>query len=443
MQENNQKGRSIAIVAMIFLFGMIAFVTNLAAPIGVIWKNQPALEGSNTLGMLGNMMNFLAYLFMGIPSGKMLQRIGYKKTALVAVAFGFFGVFIQFLSGQLFTQSLLMGLPTNFYVYLLGAFVAGISVCMLNTVVNPMLNLLGGGGKKGNQLLQIGGTLNSFMGTLTPMLVGALIGTVTKDTAISDVNIVLYLAMGIFAVTFIILSFIPIADPESNNTEGVTFEHSPFYFRHFTLGVIAIFLYVGTEVGIPGTLNFFLSDTSAAGAGLNVATAATIGGFAAGTYWLLMLVGRFVAGLIGSKVSSRVMMSTTNAIGVCLIITAMVLPKTVTGAMPVFTGSGFEMTELPLSAILLVCCGLCTSVMWSCTFNLATEGLGKYTAAASGIFMTMVVGGGILPMVQNAIADKAGYMVSYVVPLVAMCYMFFYALWGSRIVNKEASEEQA
>ena len=127
MQENNQKGRSIAIVAMIFLFGMIAFVTNLAAPIGVIWKNQPALEGSNTLGMLGNMMNFLAYLFMGIPSGKMLQRIGYKKTALVAVAFGFFGVFIQFLSGQLFTHSLLMGLPTNFYVYLLGAFVAGIT----------------------------------------------------------------------------------------------------------------------------------------------------------------------------------------------------------------------------------------------------------------------------------------------------------------------------
>ena len=401
MQENYQKGRSIAIVAMIFLFGMIAFVTNLAAPIGVIWKNQPALEGSNTLGMLGNMMNFLAYLFMGIPSGKMLQRIGYKKTALVAVAFGFAGVFIQFLSGQLFTHSLLMGLPTNFYVYLLGAFVAGISVCMLNTVVN--------------QLLQIGGTLNSFMGTLTPMLVGALIGTVTKDTAISDVNIVLYLAMGIFAATFIILSFIPIADPESNNTEGVTFEHSPFYFRHFTLGVIAIFLYVGTEVGIPGTLNFFLSDTSASGAGLNVATAATIGGFAAGTYWLLMLVGRFVAGLIGSKVSSRVMMGTTNAIGVCLIITAMVLPKTVTGAIPVFTGSGFEMTELPLSAILL----------------------------ASGIFMAMVVGGGILPMVQNAIADVAGYMVSYVVPLVAMCYMFFYALWGSRIVNKEASEAQA
>ena len=437
MNSTYQKGRAIAIVAMIFLFGMIAFVTNLAAPIGVIWKNQPALLGSNTLGMLGNMMNFLAYLFMGIPSGRLLVRVGYKKTALLAIAFGFFGVLIQFLSGQVLTDSLFIGLPANFFVYLLGAFVAGISVCMLNTVVNPMLNLLGGGGNKGNQLLQVGGTLNSFMGTLTPMFVGALIGTVSKDTAITDVNVVLYLAMAIFAGTFCVLSFIPIADREGNDTSNHTFERSPFAFRHFTLGVIAIFVYVGTEVGIPGTLNFYLSDTTAAGAGLDVSTAATIGGFAAGTYWFLMLVGRFVAGLIASKVSSRAMMIAATSLGIALILLAVFLPKTITGSMPVFTGSGFESTTLPLSAILLVLCGLCTSVMWSCIFNLATEGLGKYTAQASGIFMTMVVGGGILPLVQNGIADTAGFMFSYVVPLLAMAYMLFYALWGSKNVNRD------
>ena len=437
MNSTYQKGRAIAIVAMIFLFGMIAFVTNLAAPIGVIWKNQPALLGSNTLGMLGNMMNFLAYLFMGIPSGRLLVRVGYKKTALLAIAFGFFGVLIQFLSGQVLTDNLFIGLPANFFVYLLGAFVAGISVCMLNTVVNPMLNLLGGGGNKGNQLLQVGGTLNSFMGTLTPMFVGALIGTVSKDTAITDVNVVLYLAMAIFAGTFCVLSFIPIADPEGNDTSSHTFERSPFAFRHFPLGVIAIFVYVGTEVGIPGTLNFYLSDTTAAGAGLDVSTAATIGGFAAGTYWFLMLVGRFVAGLIASKVSSRAMMIAATSLGIALILLAVFLPKTITGSMPVFTGSGFESTTLPLSAILLVLCGLCTSVMWSCIFNLATEGLGKYTAQASGIFMTMVVGGGILPLVQNGIADTAGFMFSYVVPLLAMAYMLFYALWGSKNVNRD------
>jgi len=75
MENKSSNLRIIAIVAMMFLFGMIAFVTNLAAPIGIIWKNQPALQGSNTLGMLGNMMNFLAYLFMGIPSGGCSPRL--------------------------------------------------------------------------------------------------------------------------------------------------------------------------------------------------------------------------------------------------------------------------------------------------------------------------------------------------------------------------------
>ncbi|MGI6232302.1 MAG: MFS transporter [Prevotella sp.] len=436
MATTNQKGRTIAIIAMIFLFGMIAFVTNLAAPIGVIWKNQPGLAGSNTLGMMGNMMNFLAYLFMGIPSGKLLVKIGYKKTALLAIAFGFFGVLIQFLSGQVLTNSMLGGLPANWFVYLLGAFVSGISVCMLNTVVNPMLNLLGGGGNKGNQLNLIGGTFNSLLGTLTPMLVGAMIGTVTPRTAITDVNTVLFLAMGIFALAFIILSFTPIADPEQHSADTV-YENSPWDFRHFKLGVIAIFVYVGVEVGIPGTLNFYLSDTTDAGAGLDPATAATIGGFAAGTYWFLMLVGRTIAGFIAGKVSSRTLMTITNTTAIILIVCAIMLPKTVTGSMPVFTGSGFEMTTLPLSAILLVLCGLCTSVMWSSIFNLSTEGLGKYTAAASGIFMMMVVGGGILPVIQNAVADKMGYMTSYIIPLLAIIYMLCYAIFGSKNVNKD------
>ena len=93
----------------------------------------------------------------------------------------FIGEFVQYRSG------VPAGL-TGVWVYLRGAFISGFSVCMLNTVVNPMLNLLGGGGNRGNQLNLIGGTLNSLSGTLTPMLVGALVGTVTKETAISDIR---------------------------------------------------------------------------------------------------------------------------------------------------------------------------------------------------------------------------------------------------------------
>ena len=117
MSETQKKqGSFIAIITMFFLYAMISFVTNLAAPIGVIWKNQPEIGGSNLLGMMGNFMNFFAYLFMGIPAGKLLTKIGYKKTALLGIGVGFFGVLIQFLSG---TAAGLNG----FYIDLLGAFI--------------------------------------------------------------------------------------------------------------------------------------------------------------------------------------------------------------------------------------------------------------------------------------------------------------------------------
>ena len=434
MSETQKKGSAIAIITMFFLYAMISFVTNLAAPIGVIWKNQPEIGGSNLLGMMGNFMNFFAYLFMGIPAGKLLTKIGYKKTALLGIGVGFFGVLIQFLSG---TATGLSG----FYIYLLGAFISGFSVCLLNTVVNPMLNLLGGGGNRGNQLNLIGGTLNSLSGTLTPMFVGALIGTVTASTQMADVNLVLFIAMAVFASAFFVLLFIPIEDPSIGKVTSETkFEHSPWAFRHCVLGVIAIFVYVGVEVGIPGTLNFYISDTSDKGAGI-LENAAAVGGFVAGTYWLLMLLGRFVAGFIADKVSSKMLMLATSGLGMLLIIGAMFIPKDVTASMPLFTGSSFEVMVVPMSALLLVLCGLCTSVMWASIFNLATEGLGKYTAQASGIFMMMVVGGGVLPLIQNYIADNAGYMISYIVPLLAMAYMFWYALAGSKNVNTDIPVE--
>lgn len=429
MSEKKQ-GNIVAIITMIFLFGMISFVTNLAAPIGNIWKMEPDINGSNTLGMMGNMMNFLAYLFMGIPAGNMIKKYGYKRTALIGIALGLVGVFVQFLSGVVAV------FPANFITYLFGAFISGFSVCILNTVVNPMLNLLGGGGKKGNQYVQIGGTFNSLMGTLTPMLVGALIGTLTAQTVIKDVNPVLYIAMAVFALAFVILLFIPIEDPE---TEDVGEAVSPYKYRHFIYGIIAIFVYVGVEVGIPGTLNFYLADPSAKGAGAAIgARAATVAGFVAGTYWLLMLVGRFLSSIISGKVSSKTQLTAVSSVAIILVLCAMFVNKGTMTKMPAFTGSGFEMVTIPLSALLLVLCGLCTSVMWGAIFNLAVEGLGKATAQASGIFMMMVVGGGILPLVQNFIADHTSYMASYWVIVLGLAYILFFAAVGSKVSKPKA-----
>ncbi|NDW09619.1 MFS transporter [Dysgonomonas sp. 520] len=437
MSTTENKNYTVPIVMMIMLFAMISFVTNLAAPVGVIWKNQFA--GSNTIGMLGNLMNFAAYLFMGIPAGKLLSKRGYKVTALIAVAVGFIGVGIQFLSGIAPTSEFLFSLPLNFYVYLLGAFVCGFCVCMLNTVVNPMLNTLGGGGRKGNQLLQIGGSFNSLAGTITPMLVGALIGKVTKDTAISDVNPVLFIAMGVFAVAFIILSMVQIPEPHlekaSDVVNKVKDSFSAWSFKHFVLGAIGIFVYVGVEIGIPGTMNYFLEDAKAGNVG------ATIAGFVTGTYWFLMLIGRFVGGFIGGKVSSKIMLTVASAVALALVVAAIFSPITTTVSMPAFTGSSVAMVSVPISALFLVLCGLCTSVMWGGIFNLAVEGLGKYVASASGIFMMMVVGGGILPLLQNVIADATTYMTSYWIIFAGLAYLLYYAAIGSKNVNKDIPVE--
>ncbi|MBR6874785.1 MAG: MFS transporter [Bacteroidales bacterium] len=414
---------------MCFIFAMISFVTNMAAPFGNIWQ----VKYSNA-GMLGNLMNFAAYLFMGIPAGKMLVKVGYKKTTLIALAVGLVGVFVQWLSSKVGGGSLV--------IYLLGAFICGFCVCMLNTVVNPMLNILGGGGNRGNQFIQIGGTLNSLSGTLTPFLVGVLIGTVTDKTSMSDVAPLLFIAMGVFAVAFVIISFVKIPEP-AQERKSVKYEASPWKFRHCVLGIVAIFFYVGIEIGIPSQLNFFLSDPNGKGAfAAGTLGAAAIGGAIAAMYWLLMMVGRLCSSLISGKVSTRAQLVTLSSVAILLIFLGIVLPKDIMVSMPGYVaGQGFVMHSVPVTALLFVLCGLCTSVMWGAIFNLSVEGLGKYTEQASGIFMMMVVGGGIMPLLQDVIAKNVSYMASYWLVIAMLAYILFYAVWGSKNVNKDIPVE--
>jgi FHS family L-fucose permease-like MFS transporter len=356
---------------------------------------------------------------MGIPAGNLLQKRGYKFTALAAVGVGFTGVGVQTIAG------LLSG-DLAFGIYLLGAFIAGFSMCMLNIVVNPMLNKLAGGGNRGNQLLQVGGSFNSLMGTAVIFLTGVFVPSIA-NAEIKQVFPLMFIALAIFALAFVVIIFtnIPESKPEATANQKEE-QYGPMSFRHFMLGAVAIFIYVGVEVGIPGTMNFFLTDT------LGTANAATTAGFVAGTYWLLMLVGRFVSSLISGKVSSRAQLAATSGAAIVLVILAM-FTTDVPASMPVFTGSGFEMANVPLTALLLVLCGLCTSVMWGAIFNLAVEGLGAKSAAASGLFMTMVIGGGILPLVQGAIADATSYMTSYWLPVAALAYICWFALLGSKV----------
>ena len=415
----NKKSNILPIVVMYLLFFMIAFVTNFAGSMGVIVKTQ--FGASNAMAQLGTLANFIAYAVMGVPAGVILKRKGYKFTSLLAVSVGLVGVGIQWLSGY----------AESFGVYVLGAFVAGFSMCLLNIVVNPMLNTLGGGGKRGNQLIQFGGSCNSIGGTLAPIILGYLIGGSAAAAQVGDAAPAMLAAMLIFMLAFVIISLTKIPEPHIETAEqraaakAQKDQHSPLSFRHFVLGAVAIFFYVGVEVGIPNTANLYMSANPAVGP--------AIAGTVVGLYWLMMMFGRLIGGTVGGKVSSKAMLVTVSSLAIAMLLCVIFFPEAW-----VVTFKGIE---LPISMIIMFLCGLMTSVMWGAIFNLAAEGLGKYTPAASGIFMAMVCGGGILPFFQNLLADHTNYLISYIVPIAGLLFILFYALVGSKNVNTDIPTE--
>jgi len=501
--SNNSKQWG-AIIVMIALFAMIAFVTNLCSPMAVIVKNQ--FGASNLESQIGNYGNFIAYLVMGIPSGMLIKKFGYKATALMALVVGIVGIFVQWMSGWESMQD------CAFAVYLVGAFIAGFCMCMLNTVVNPMLNILGGGGNRGNQYIQLGGVFNSAAAVAVYILMGALIGDAAK-AHVTDATPALFIAGGIFIIAFIVILFTHIEEPEKKvavkKVAAVKDPHSAFSFRHFRLGILAIFLYMGLEVGTPTyILQYLTADTpemigakkdvlakyeagtvtldeaskliydinadavvseeaeapTAEEVAKSIADAkskiengeltvakldkavpgkgmlAGIVGLIVAVYWLMMLVGRFVGSSIGGKVSSRSMIIVVASAAIALTAFGMFAPSAWTVNIPGIDWANLEMiwAEVPVGIFAFILIGLCTSVMWGGIFNMAVEGLGKYTSIASGAFMTMVFGCAVMVALQGWLADFTGsYLTSYWIVLGCGVYILFYALVGSKNVNTD------
>lgn len=431
LEEKNpakKKNYAIPIVIMFALFFMIAFVTGYQNPLGSVIEKMS--KGNPFMSQLGTLANFIAYAFMGYPAGKLLQNSGYRVTALWAVTIGFIGVAITYMSGFIGADS------TAVAVYIAGAFVAGFSMCLLNTVVNPMLNSLGSTPNKGNQLVQFGGSCNSLGATLAPVIVGGLLGG--EASTISSANPVFYLAMGIFAVAFLVLYFSKLPEsPDLGKKHDKIAVGGAFKYRNFTFGVLAIFCYVGLEVGMANWTYQYLQKHTLVAEFNSGFEAAAIAGTVCGIYWLFMLIGRFIGGLVGGKISSRVMLIIA-ALGAMTLIVAGIFTEE---SMVDFIGFSsknleFSVVSIPMNAIYFVLCGLFASIMWGAIFNLSVTGLGKYTAVASGIFMVMVCGGGIFPFIQSSVADT-DLLSSFWIDFALAGYIFIYALLLSTPSRKE------
>ena len=412
-----------AIIVMIALFAMIAFVTNLCSPMANIIKAQG--EISEVLAQIGNYGNFIAYLIMGIPAGMLISKVGYKKTALIGLAVGITGILVQWGSSLMDAKE---NLGLVFAIYLIGAFISGLCMCILNCVVNPMLNLLGGGGNAGNQLIQTGGVFNSLAAVAVYIIMGALIGEVTAETKIADATPALMIALGIFVIAFITILFTKIDEPEQAPVD-MSLVKGALSYRHFVLGIIGIFVYMGIEVGTPTYVNMYLVNTPELG--INAATA----GLIVAVYWALMMVGRFVGASIGNKVSSRAMITTVSCATLVLVLFGMFAPTDVTVSVPGIDWANLSViwAQVPVGIFAFLLVGLCSSVMWGGIFNMAVEGLGKYTAVASGIFMTMVFGCAVMLAIQAQVAEMTDYMTSYWVVVFCAAYLLFYALVGSKV----------
>jgi MFS transporter, FHS family, L-fucose permease len=434
---NQKKNYALPVMMMFLLFFIIAFATNLNGPFGKILKEQ--FEFSNMQSQLGTLIFFLSYLVMGIPSSWLIRAKGYKSSAIIALITAAIATFGIFIVGKIALADPINNKDIAIYMYLFFNFILGAAMCILNNVVNPMLTVLGS--KEGaNQRLNFGGAINSIGGTLAPAIGGILIGSaISGQVSISAANPLLFLALGIFLVVGIVLLFVKIPEPPIIRKKDEKSEFSALSFRHLRFGIIAIFFYVGMEVAIPNISFLYMTDSSSnSGLGMDSGAAGVI----VGTYWLLMLVGRLIGGAFGKIFSSRQMVLTVSTTACLFIAGAIFLPETIIVKMPAVNSSfGLDFYNVPIGIMLLTLCGLCTSVMWPGIFNMAVDGLGKYTNQGSGLFMTMVFGGGVIPLVTGQLADMSTFRMSYIIPLFAAFIILMFALWGYKNVNKNIPVE--
>ena len=349
-QTSTKQNFALPIAIMFALFFMIAFVTGYQNPLGSVIEKMS--EGNPIMSQLGTLANFIAYAFMGYPAGKLLQNKGFRVTALCAVSIGFVGVLITYMSGFIADAS------TAVAIYLIGAFVAGFSMCLLNTVVNPMLNSLGKNPNQGNQLVQFGGSFNSLGATLAPVIVGGLLGG--SASTIASANPVFFLAMGIFLAAFLVIFFSKLPEsPDLGKPQARVKVSGAFRYRNFTFGVLAIFCYVGLEVGLANWTYQYLEKSELVVVNNVGFEAAALAGTVVGIYWLLMLVGRLLGGVVGSKISSRAML-VTAALGAMLFIVLGIFTEENFVPFIGFDSKefAFSVVNIPLNAIFFVLCGL-------------------------------------------------------------------------------------
>ncbi|MDR1091869.1 MAG: MFS transporter [Prevotella sp.] len=420
-------------ITLVFLFFVVGFLTTangqFQGPLKTAFL-QYAGDLKNTFATLITFSWFLAYPLTGRAGSSWVTKYGYKGTLVRGLFIMILGLFIFFLSSW-FTlqfpdakvQIASATIPSGFFIFLAGSFVVGASATILQVVINPYLVACTVKGTQAIQRLAIGGSSNSIGTTIAPFFVTGIVfgGLSMEEVQVSQLMLP-FAALGIVMLTVaLVVMKLSLPDIEGTKAEaGEKLEKSIWSFRHLTLGVIAIFFYVGVEVAIGANINLYAIEQETLNApftffghssltlfGINFAIPA----FMATLYWGGMLIGRLVGSSL-SKVPPRVQLVITTVSATVLTILAIIMNN----------------------PWMLVAAGLFHSIMWGAIFTLSISKLGKYTSVASGVFMIGVVGGAILPLLQGMLADViSGWRWTWFIVVFGELFMLYYALAGSRV----------
>lgn len=403
-------------IFMVILMALIGFITSLNQQFQAPLKETFLAESGalkNAFATFITFSFFLSYLLMGPVSARYLQRYGYKKTLLkgiVIVAFSLVIFELSALSFQWIGEGSLnhiaigkIQLPLGYFLFLIGSFVSGTGLTYLQSSVNPYVVVCNVPHTTGVTRQNIAGTGNSLMTTLVPLFVGLVIFGGKEGSELEVSAIFLPMAILILFVGLLYFGVRTTNLPELPNTteaKGEHLEHSVFSFRHLTLGVIGIFMYVGCEVCVGSNIVLYAQQDLGISYEMAVKWASL--------YWFSMLVGRFFSSFL-SMIKAHIQLAVGTFCAGLLVVLAILLK----------------------TPWLLIGVGLFHSLMWGAIFSLSLEGLGKYTARATGVLLMGVVGGAILPFTQGLLADLLhSWTWTWILVIAGEVYMLYYALWG-------------
>jgi len=349
---------------------------------------------------------FGAFALMAIPSSKILEKLGYKRGIVLGLAIMGIGALLFYPASK-----------AVYYPLFLGAlFVLATGVTMLQVAANPYVAVLGPA-KTAASRLNLAQGFNSVAKIIAPLfgsyfILAGMDGLpkAQQAEAVQVPYIGLAIALFLLAGVFYFLQLPDMKDLESQKAanEVVTNKKSIWEFPHLLLGALAIFMYVGAEVSVASFLTSFLGEESIAG--LKAENAGKYLSF----YWGGLMVGRFLGAAILQKMASHTLLAIMAIAAIILLVIGI-------------------LTTGWVAAWSIILVGFCNAIMWSNIFTLSIDGLGKFTSQGSGLLVTAIVGGAILPLIQGFLADNIGLQTSYIVPALAFVYIFYYATRGYKV----------